>query len=442
MLHPIFGGVHLEGRKEGTRRKELALPDTQPEQLVIPLCMHAGQPCEPLVVAGDAVTVGQPIARREQMLIHSGVSGRVVAVEDRPHPWGGLRPAVVIQNDMQDTPWPQAPQPADWQALSEQEIISRIALAGVVGMGGGGYPTADKILHARGKVDTLVVNAAESEPYMTSDHRLLLEHSEQVLIGMHILLKAAGVRNGVVAVEGNKLNAAELLERTGRRKSLACRVCAIPSRYPLGAEKQVVKAVTGREVPPGGNAIDAHCVVFNVGTVYAVYQAVVQGKALTHRAVTVTGGAVVRPRNLWVPIGTSVRDLIAAAGGLREQPGLVVMGGPMTGIDQPDLEAPIIKTMPGVVCMMNWELAEERDESVCIRCGRCVSVCPMHLMPLLVDKELKLGGDVKELKRLNTQDCIGCGSCSYVCPCNIPLVERMVQARKRVQSETTQEDDR
>ena len=437
MLHPIFGGVHLEGRKEGTRRKNIALPDTQPEVLIIPLHMHAGQPCESLVKPGDVVAVGQPIGRSEQILIHSGVSGQVVAVEPRPHPWGGKRPAVVIRNDGRDTPWPESLQPADWQQLSEQDIIVRIAQAGIVGMGGGGYPTAEKIISARGKVDTLIVNAAESEPYMTGDHRLLLEYSRQVLTGMHILLKAVGVRSGVVAVEGNKLNAVEMLERTGRRCGLDCRVCAIPSRYPLGAEKQVVKAVTGREVPPQGNAIDAHCVVFNAATAYAVYQAVAEGKALTHRAVTVTGAAVARPRNLWVPIGTPIRDLIASAGGLREQPGLVIMGGPMTGIDQPDLEVPIIKTAPGVVCMLNWELAEEKEESVCIRCGRCVSVCPMHLMPLLVDKELKLGGDVKELRRLHTLDCIGCGSCSYVCPSNIPLVERMVQARRLVQDEQT-----
>ena len=435
MLHPIFGGVHLEGRKEGTRRKTIALPDAQPEVLVIPLHMHAGQPCESLVKPGDAVAVGQPIADSEQMTVHSGVSGQVVAVELRPHPWGGKRPAVVIRNDGKDTPWAEAPRSANWQELSEQDIIGRILQAGVVGMGGGGYPTADKIVNARGKVDTLIINAAESEPYLTADHRLLLEYSTQVLTGMHILLKAAGVREGVVAVEGNKLNAVEMLERTGRRQGLDCRVCAIPSRYPLGAEKQVVKAVTGREVPPGGNAIDVRCVVFNAATAYAVYQAVAEGKALTHRAVTVTGGAVARPRNLWVPIGTPIRDLVASAGGLREEPRLVVMGGPMTGIDQPDLEAPVIKTTPGVVCMLGWELAEEKEESVCIRCGRCVSVCPMHLMPLLVDKELRLGGDVKELTRFHTQDCIGCGSCTYVCPCNIPLVERMVQARRLVQEQ-------
>lgn len=435
MLHPIFGGVHLEGRKEGTRRKNIALPDAQPEVLVIPLHMHAGQPCDSLVKPGDVVAVGQPIARSEQTTIHSGVSGQVVAVEPRPHPWGGKRPAVVIRNDGKNIPWADAPQPADWQELSEQDIISCIARAGVVGMGGGGYPTAEKIINARGKVDTLIINAAESEPYMTADHRLLLEHSAQVLAGMYILLKATGVREGVVAVEGNKLNAAEMLERTGRRQRLGCRVCAIPSRYPLGAEKQVVKAVTGREVPPGGTAIDANCIVFNAATAYAVYQAVAEGRALTHRVVTVTGGAVARPRNLWVPIGTPIRDLIASAGGLREQPKLVVMGGPMTGIDQPDLEAPVIKTAPGVVCMLGWELVEEKEESVCIRCGRCVSVCPMHLMPLLVDKELKLGGDVKELLRFHTQDCIGCGSCTYVCPSNIPLVERMVQARKLVQEQ-------
>jgi len=239
----------------------------------------------------------------------------------------------------------------------------------------------------------------------------------------------------VVAIEGNKLNAIEGLERTARRKEIDCRVCAVPSRYPLGNEKQVVKAVTGREVASEGVAIDVGCVVFNVATVYAVYQAVAEGRALTHRVITVGGGAVVRPRNLWVPVGTPVTDLIQAAGGLREQKVRVLTGGPMTGAVQTDWSVPVLKSTNGVICLLDWELGQRKPERDCIRCGRCVSVCPMHLMPILVAKELKLGADPEELARFHTEDCMACGCCSYICPAHIPLVERMAQARNIVRQE-------
>lgn len=439
MLHFIFGGVHLEGRKQGSQRKPLALLDMEPEEVIIPVSMHAGEPCAPVVTVGERVTVGQPVACGQETTVHASVSGQVVAVEPRANPCGSPVLSVVIRNDAKQTLWGGAPGKADYTQLSEQEILERIAAAGVVGMGGGGYPTVEKLLRARGRVNTLIINAAESEPYITADHRLLLEQAEGVLTGLQILMKAAGVRNGIVAVEGNKLNAVEVLERTSKRRDLPCRVCAVPSRYPLGAEKQVVRAVTGREVPPGGTAVDVRCVVFNAATAFAVYQAVAEGRALTHRVVTVTGGAVVRPRNLWVPIGTPIRELICAAGGLREEPDLVLVGGPMAGMAQTNLDVPVTKLTNGVVCMLDWEHAGKKAESVCIRCGRCVSVCPMHLMPLLVDKELKLGGDVRELARLNTRDCMGCGCCSYVCPSAIPLVERMAQARQIVEESRKEE---
>ena len=440
MFHFIFGGVHLEGRKQGSQRKPLALLDMEPEEVIIPVSMHAGEPCVPVVAVGEQVAVGQPVACGEETTIHASVSGQVVAVEPRANPCGSPVLSVVIRNDAKHTPWAGAPEKADYTQISEQEILERIAAAGVVGMGGGGYPTVEKLLRARGRVNTLIINAAESEPYITADHRLLLEQAEGVLTGLQILMKAAGIRNGVVAVEGNKLNAVEVLERTSKRCKLPCRVCTVPSRYPLGAEKQVVRAVTGREVPPGGTAVDVRCVVFNAATAFAVYQAVAGGRALTHRVVTVTGGAVVRPRNLWVPIGTPIRELIWAAGGLREEPDLVLVGGPMAGMAQTNLDAPVTKLTNGVVCMLNWEHAGQKPERVCIRCGRCVSVCPMHLMPILVDKELKLGGDVRELARLNTGDCIGCGCCSYVCPSAIPLVERMAQARQIVEESRKDEE--
>ena len=434
MLHLIFGGVHLDGRKEGTRRKPLAVLSEEPERVVIPLTMHVGESCKPLVAVGDSVCVGQPIAYNEQgVLIHASVSGQVRELGMHPHPWGEPTQAVTIQNDGKQTCWPSCGKEcSDYEALSPEEIIHRIRLAGVVGMGGGGYPTADKLEQSRGRVDTVIVNAAESEPYVTADHRLLLERSEGVLVGLRLLMKAAQAEEAVIAVEGNKLNATEVLERTAKRLDLVGRVCTIPSRYPLGAEKQVVKSVTGREVPPGGNAVDAGCAVFNAATAFAVYQAVVKGLPLTHRVVTVTGAAVARPRNLWVPIGMEMSELVKAAGGFQEKPALMLMGGPMMGLEQTDLSAPVIKSTNSLVCLLDWECDKQTEESVCIRCGRCVSACPMHLMPLLVDKELKLGGDVRELRRLNTQDCMGCGCCEYVCPAHIPLVARMQQAHQMV----------
>lgn len=434
MLHFIFGGIHLDGRKDATRRKPLAADEVEPEQVILPLSMHTGEECAPLVRVGEAVMQGQPIAKNEQgVLVHASVSGTVQAIEQRPYPHGGERAAVVIANDTKHTLWPGCGQEQmDWKHLDREQIVDRIRLGGVIGMGGGSYPTADKLEASCGRVDTVIINAAESEPYVTSDHRLLLERSEEVLIGLALLQKAAGAAVGVVAVEGNKLNAAEVLERTAKRCGLNGRVRTVPSRYPLGAEKQVVKSVTGREVPPGQGALDVGCVVFNAGTAYAVYEAVVKGLPVTHRVVTVTGAAVARPRNLWVPIGTRLDELIRAAGGFKEEPALVLAGGPMMG-EQTELTAPVTKSTNSVVCMMDWEVGERKEETVCIRCGRCVSVCPMHLMPLLVDKELKLGGDVRELRRLNTQDCMGCGCCSYVCPSHIPLVERMGQARQLVE---------
>ena len=306
MRHSFFGGVTPAPHKENTRRKPIVRPERQPEQVILPLSMCAGEPAEPVVRVGDAVTVGQPVARGVGMgtPVHASVSGRVAAIEERPHPWGGSDLAVVVDNDGLDTPWPDAPEPIAPDRVTLELLVERVQEAGIVGMGGGAHPTADKLRLAAGRIDTLIVNAAECEPYVTADHRLLLERSEKILQTGQVLARVLGAKRVTLIADGDKLNAVEHLERRLRRGSGKIEVCAVHARYPLGAERQVIQTVTGREVPPGKTPLDVKCLVLNVATVFAIQQALFQGRALTHRTVTVTGGAVARPRNLWVPIGT------------------------------------------------------------------------------------------------------------------------------------------
>lgn len=429
MRHSFFGGVNPATHKESTRRKPIARLEHPPRQVIIPLAMSSEVPSIPAVKVGDQVQVGQPVALGQGLGVsaHASVSGRVAAIEDRPHPWGGRSPAIVIDNDGEDTPWPGRPQPLVPEQVTLELLLGRVREAGIAGMGGAAYPTGEKLRQATGKADTLIVNAAECEPYLTADYRLLLERSDKILQGAHTLARALGAQRAVVVTEGDKLNAAETVERRLRRGSGKAELCTVRTRYPLGAEKQVIQTVTGREVPPGGSALDVRCVVLNVATVFAVQDALFKGKALTHRAITVTGGAVARPRNLWVPIGTPLSCLLESVGGLREKPDLVLTGGPMMGTPQFDLEAPVIKSINGLICLTAAERRGQGRESVCIRCGKCVSACPMHLSPVLIAQALRRG-QTDRLRRLFPQDCMECGCCSYICPARIPLLELVRQA--------------
>ena len=238
----------------------------------------------------------------------------------------------MIRSDGQNNPWSGSPTPKEPKDVDLELLVSRTRAAGIVGMGGGAFPTWEKIPQAAGRVDTLIVNAAECEPYVTADHRLLLERSEKILRGASTLGRCLGAQRVVIVTEGDKLNAAESVERRLRRHRSSAQLCTVRTRYPLGAEKQIIQTATGREVPPGGSPLDVKCVVFNVATVYAIQDALFFGHPLTHRAVTVTGGAVTRPRNLWVPIDTPLGHLLEEAGGLREEADLMLTGGPMMGI--------------------------------------------------------------------------------------------------------------
>lgn len=430
MTHSFFGGVFPATRKGITRRKPIARLAKASKEIIIPLVMCADGPATPLVSPGDAVTVGQPIARRGETgaSAHATVSGRVSAIEDRSHPWGGLSPAIVIQNDDRNEPYDGHMDPLDPRQLTLRQAAERVEAAGVVGMGGGAFPTQEKLLRSAGRVDTLIVNAAECEPYVTADYRLLLERSEHILRGAQALARCLSCQRVVVVTEGDKLSAVEAVERRLRRRGGGrVQILTVRTRYPLGAEKQIIQTVTGREVPPGGSPLDVRCAVFNVATVYAIHDALFQGRPLTYRVVTVTGGAVTRPRNMWVPIGTPLRHLLEACGGLREETDRILIGGPMMGTPVTSLEAPVTKDTNSLVCLASWEHKPDRPAGVCIRCGKCVASCPMHLAPTLIRRALE-DQDLSKLARYHLEDCNACGCCSFICPAQIPLVETVAQA--------------
>ena len=310
-----------------------------------------------------------------------------------------------------------------------EQLVERVEWAGVVGMGGGAFPTWEKLFRSAGKIDTLIINAAECEPYVTADYRLLLERGEHILRGAQVLARCLGCERVVLVTEGDKLSAVEAVERRLRRQHGGrVQILTVRTRYPLGAEKQIIQTVTGREVPPGGSPLHVKCAVFNVATVYAIHEALFQGRPLTHRAVTVTGGAVTRPRNLWVPIGTPLRHLLDACGGLREEADRMLTGGPMMGVALQNLDAPVIKDTNSLVCLTDWEHKPDTPAGVCIRCGKCVASCPMHLAPTFVRRALE-DGDLKRLSKYHLEDCNACGCCSFICPAQIPLVETIAQAR-------------
>lgn len=443
MLHRLYGGVHPHDSKQATRRKEVEALEHPPAQVVLPMSMHVGAPCKPIVEKGDHVLLGQKIAEPAGLgaPIHASVSGTVTAVEPRPHAGGGKMMSIVIENDFQDTPAPPLERKSDPANLTPWEIVDLVGEAGIVGMGGAGFPTQVKLKSAIGKVDTVIFNGAECEPYLTADHRLLLEDGERVLGGVKVLMRALGLKQAVIGIEGNKMDAVEHLRGLVEQGD-GIEIIPLKTRFPQGAEKQLIQKLTGRQVPPGGLPADVQCAVFNVGTAAAVYDAVYEGRPLTRRIVTVTGGAVVRPRNLMVPFGTSIEHLLEACGGLKEDPGRILFGGPMMGNAQYDLAVPTMKGTNGVLCMTRAECyPDSLRDPTCIRCGRCVQACPMNLTPLYFNMFGK-AGRYKELERYHVMDCMECGSCAYICPAHIRLVQMIRTVKNELRRQAAQEKER
>ena len=421
MKHLFFGGVHPQYNKEMS--KVTVLRTVNPKQVVIPMLQHIGAPCTPLVKVGDHVLRGQKIGDGEGLCVpvHASVSGTVTAIEARPHPIMGSVMAVVIDNDFQDTTI-SASIPE-----TEDEILNAIREAGVVGMGGAAFPGNAKALAAMGNVDTLIANACECEPYITADDVMLCTNLEQVLEGMMILRSILHPQRVVLAVEDNKVEAIAKIHAASKDfPEIELRV--LPTRYPQGSEKQLIQAVTGREVEPGKLPVSVNCAVFNVSTFAAIYRAVRLGIPLTQRIVTLSGEAIAEPQNFIVRIGTPFRDLIEAAGGMHDITERVISGGPMMGRAQSDLDVPVIKATNAILCLLK-DKNGAAENPVCLRCGKCVSVCPMRLQPLDMYRFVN-AGRLDEIDRLHIMDCMECGSCAFTCPGKLPLVERVREGKK------------
>ena len=423
------GGIHMDEHKSARSKATQAMP--APAVVVIPMSMHIGAECKPLVAKGDTVLLGQKIGAADTPIsapVHASVSGKVLAVEPRIHPNGAKVMSVVIENDYQDTVHPSVQAHGSLAALSAEEITDLAREAGVVGLGGAVFPTAAKIRSSVGKVETLIINCAECEPYITSGHRMMLECTTEILDGVRFVMKALGLTAAIIAVESNKFDVVKAFERA-LPKGGNITVKVVETKYPQGGEKQLVLAVTGKEVPPGALPSAVGCVVFNPETCLSVYRAAITGMPLITRVVTVAGSAVANPKNLLCRIGTPVGELYAAAGGFRESPYKLIMGGPMMGTALTSLDAPVVKSTNALLAFSREE-EHFSENPTCIRCGRCSDACPVNLMPVYInmyyEKEM-----LDELVKLNVADCIECGICTYVCPGRLHLAQSCRLAKQR-----------
>ena len=428
-----LGGVHPPENKLSTEAVIETLPI--PEQVVVPVGQHLGAPATPVVKRGDEVKVGQLIAKSSGFIsanIHSPVSGKVFKIDNVYDASGFRRPSIII--NVEGDEWLETINRSDDIdadiKLNSKEITDKLNEMGIVGLGGATFPSFVKLMVPEGKkVDYLIINGVECEPYLTSDHRLMMEKGEEMLIGTTILMKGLNTNKAMIGIENNKPDAIDHLEKLAT-KYKGISIHPLKVKYPQGGEKQLIKALTGREVPSGKLPLEVGCVVNNVGTAYAVYEAVQKNKPLFERVVTVTGKSVKKPSNFLVRVGTPIKDLIEAAQGLPDNTGKIISGGPMMGKAVLNTDIPVVKGTSGILLMADGD-AKRGEVNTCIRCGKCVEACPMGLEPFLLSKSSKLAKfDVVEKELV--MDCIECGSCSFTCPSNIPLLDYIRLGKNKV----------
>ena len=452
------GGVHLPEEKD--RTKELSIQSIPlPEKVVIPLSQHTGAICEPLIKVGDFVKKGQKIGEGKGIVtstVHSSISGKVADISPQPHPLVNDIISITIESDGKDEWIDNLKQNEDYLSIEPERLREIIKEAGIVGMGGAQFPTHIKLSPTNGnKVDYVILNGAECEPFVTSDHRLMVEKFSEIIEGLKIIMRILSAKKGFIGIEKNKPDAIEAINSqltrptvVGAPNSPLIEVVSLNIKYPQGSEKQLIKSVLKREVPSGKLPMDVGVGVNNIGTAYAIYNAVRYGKPLIERVVTVTGDGVKEPKNILAKIGTSFDFLIQNCGGFAGEPEKVIMGGPMMGIAQYTLKVPVIKGTSGIVVFSKnppsspfYKGGQGGLYQPCIRCGRCIDNCPMGISPnlygLFFERSMFGGGDfINEAYKWNIMDCIECGVCSYVCPSNRPLVQFIKHLKSEVKKKT------
>lgn len=433
MAFRFKGGINFESYKERTLASAIEKAPS-PKEVTIPLLQHSGPTCSPTVSVGDFVKMGQIIgdsADYNSVPVHASVSGEVTSIQESTLLLGPMITSVTIRNDMNDTPDPTfVPYEGKISDLSNNQILEMSRKCGLVEMEGIPYPLHVKLAEAlENKVDNLIINGAECEPFMTADHRTMVKYPREILGGIQIVMKMLKLKSAIIGINMQKEDAIATMMTTCEGSGI--RIEVLSSKYPQGAPRQIIKSVTGRELPPGKRPVDIGCLILNVNTCAALYRAVVKGVPLIRRIVTVSGNAVKSPKNVLARIGTSFYDLFEYCDGFILNPDKIISGGPMTGTTVDSVDFPVVKNTKALLALSGKEFDSSGSNRYCIRCGKCIKACPMKLHPIQIYNAVQKE-DIKECKRLFAQDCIQCGCCSYICPGKLDLAEAIERAKKAI----------